>query len=293
MLRGNLQLHSFDVACSYWRVMKISIIIPVGDNVQWKECEKNLLASAERTSSDVDLEILPCFDLAHRGAYIARNEGLDRATGDWIAWVDCDDEVEVNWASEICAAIKAHPDVDVIQFDATEVVRGKTSPLTYRYKGVIEGERFAHELLRNDGMPAWLWTRVFRKSLFDGLQFEGRVKHDYGMFLQILPRIKCVWSAGKPLYRYNRHGLGLSNYAQGMDYGLAGRRFESLIEALPDGWRRDGYIGLALTMADVVRHSKLEHGARQWVLKYLRNVLSDANVPWRLKGKAVLAAVGI
>lgn len=273
--------------------MKISVIVPVGDMSQWAECEKSILASAEHVAGEAEIEMLPCYDLEHRGAYIARNEGLDRATGDWVAWVDCDDVVEENWAGEIIAAINSHPDVDVIQFDATEVMSGKTRLLKYRYKGMIEGERFAHELLRNDGMPAWLWTRVFKRELFAGLQFEGRVKHDYGMFLQLLPRIRSVWSIGKPLYRYNRHGRGLSNYAQDMDYGSAGRRFESLIEALPDGWRRDGYIGLALTMADVARHSGCENGSRQFVRKYMWQVIRDWKVPFRLKVKTLLAAMSL
>lgn len=273
--------------------MKISVIIPVGDEVLWKRCEKSILASVGQSPNGADIEILPCYDLAHRGAHVARNEGLAKAAGDWIAWVDCDDEVEPNWANEICAAIEAHSDVDVVQFDATEVMRGKTRPLAYRRKGRIDGSEFSHELLRNDGMPAWLWTRVFRRELFDGFRFEGRVKHDYGMFLQLLPRIKSVWSIGKPLYRYNRHGLGLSNYAQTMDYGAAGHRFESLIEALPKDWQKDGYIGLALTMADVAMHSKVENGAKSFVRKYLREVLTDGKVPLRLKVKSLMAAIGV
>ena len=102
--------------------MKISVIVPVGDKNAWSVCKASIEQSLSEYRGEVVAEVLPCFDLEHRGAYIARNEGLERATGDWIAWVDCDDEVEPNWASEICAAIKAHPDVDVIQFDATEVV---------------------------------------------------------------------------------------------------------------------------------------------------------------------------
>ena len=271
--------------------MKISVIVPVGDMVQWKRCEDSINASISAAPRDIAFEVLPCFDLDHKGAYIARNEGLSKAIGDWIAWVDCDDEVASTWASEIAEAIQGHPTADIIQFDATEVKDGKRRPLCYRYRGEVSGDKFAHELLRNDGMPAWLWTRVFRRELLDGLQFEGRVKHDYGMFLQLLPRINSVWSIGKPLYRYNRHGKGLSNYAQQMNYAEAGRRFESLILALPDDWHRDGFIGLALTMADVARHSNVENGSRQWVRKYLRKVLLDSSVPLRLKVKTLLAAI--
>lgn len=272
--------------------MKISIIIPVGNRDEWAVCEKSLKASIAADRSGVEWEALPCFDLEHKGAYAARNEGLGRARGEWVAWVDCDDVVEKEWAGEIAEAIGREDRVDVIQFDATEVKDGKTRPLAYGKVGEVSGEAFARELLRNDGMPAWLWTRVFRREVLAGVRFEGRVKQDYQMFLQILPRIRGVWSIGKPLYRYIRHGHGLSNYVQAMDYAEAGKGFEAQIAKLPREWLHDAQVGLALTMADVARHSKLENGARAWVRKYLRQVVFDRRVPFRLKAKAILAAVG-
>ena len=270
--------------------MKISIIVPVGDDDVWRICEESIRRSVSAYNGDVQAEVLPCFDLEHRGAYIARNEGLARATGDWIAWVDCDDVVEPDWTKEIADAVSSHPDADIIQFDTFESKNGKTRVVAYRHKGTVEGDVFAHELLRNDGMPAWLWTRVFKRNLFDGFQFEGRVKHDYGMFLRLLPRIKRAWSIGKPLYRYNRHGKGLSAYAQQMDYAAAGLGFEASISQLPSAWRRDANIGLALTMADVARHSKCDNGSRQFVRKYLRDIIVDSKVPLRLKVKCLFAS---
>lgn len=273
--------------------MRISVIIPIGDADRWHVCEKSILDSIARKVSDVDFEILPCFDLEHKGAYLARNEGLVKAKGDWIAWVDCDDVVEQDWAKVIAETVIVHPDADVIQFDTFENWNGKIRLVAYNYKGTVDGETFARELLRNDGMPAWLWTRVFKRKLFDGVSFEGRVKHDYGMFLKILPRVKTVWSIGKPLYRYMRNGKGLSAYAQQMDYAVAGVGFEKSVAELPSAWRHDANIGLALTMADVARHSGCENGSRQFVRKYLGDVILDAKVPLRLKAKALLAAMGI
>lgn len=273
---------------------KISIIVPVGNEAEWKTCEASLRTSIAAADGKVEAELLPCWDLEHKGAYVARNEGLKRATGDWIAWVDCDDVVEIEWLSEIVGAIvrvERGERVDVIQFDATEVKDGKTRPLTYATQGLVSGEDFARELLRNDGMPAWLWTRVFRRELFDGASFNGRVKQDYQMFLQILPRIRQVWSIGKPLYRYIRHGHGLSNYVQQMDYHAAGAEFEAQIAKLPAAWLTDAQIGLALTMADVAVHSKGDNGSRFFVRKYLGAVLLDRKVPFRLKIKALLAAL--
>ena len=116
--------------------MKISIIIPVGNLDEWAVCEASLKASIAAYSGSVEAEVLPCYDLDHKGVYVARNEGLRRATGDWVAWVDCDDVVAREWFGEIAEAIERNANplansnaerqlVDVIQFDATEVKDGK------------------------------------------------------------------------------------------------------------------------------------------------------------------------
>lgn len=272
--------------------MKASVIVPVGDADAWAECEKGIRESvAAARTPGFEAEIVPSFDLGRRGAFAARNEGLSRASGDWILWVDCDDAVERGWFGEIAAAVLAHPDADVVQFDATEVRGGATRPLKYGAVGEVSGDAFARELLRNDGMPAWLWTRAFRRTLFDGLSFKGRVKHDYGMFLKLLPRIRRVWSVGKPLYRYIKHGHGLSDYVQPMDYREAGRRFADSIAALPREWRHDADVGLCLTMADAALHAKGARGAAHWTRRRLAAALFDRRVPARLKLKALAASV--
>ena len=76
--------------------MKVSIIVPVGNKDEWKICEQSILQSINTYKGDVKAELLPCWDLEHTGAWTVRNEGLDKATGDWIAWVDCDDVVEID-----------------------------------------------------------------------------------------------------------------------------------------------------------------------------------------------------
>ena len=273
--------------------MKISVIVPIGNKAEWMVCEENLRRSIAAYGGKVDVEVLPCWDLEHKGAWTARNEGLHKAVGDWIAWVDCDDVVEIDWFSEIVNAIELHEDVDIIQFDATEVKNGIERPLTYCKKGDLSGEFFSRELLRNDGMPAWLWTRVFRRKLFAGKRFAGRVIEDYRMFLEVLPRINRVWSIGKPLYRYIRHGHGLSNYVQCMDYGRAANEFTELIMKLPSHWHDDALLGLALTMADVAIHSKHNNGARKVVWLHLKRVLTDAHISCRLKLKCIFAVLGV
>ena len=71
--------------------MKLSIIIPVGNLDEWKVCETSLRESIDAYAGPWKAEIVAVEDLQHEGAYVARNQGLDRATWNWIAWVDCDD----------------------------------------------------------------------------------------------------------------------------------------------------------------------------------------------------------
>ena len=275
--------------------MKISVIVPVGNMDEWAVCERSIRHSINAYNGCVEAEILPCYDLEHRGAYVARNEGLEKALGDWIAWVDCDDMVEENWFSEIADAIEYHADSDIIQFDAVEIRKGKERFLSYNKHGYVSGVDFSRELLRNTGMPAWLWTRVFRRELFAGENFYGNELEDYRMFISILPHIKHVWSIGKVLYRYNRHGCGLSSHFQCMDYQCFSDDIMKLIKKLPRRLHRDALIGLALTMADVTVNSKANknNAAKNIVRELLLQCLTDFDVPFRLKIKCILAAFGV
>ena len=87
------------------------MIIPVGDEGAWRLCRQSLDYSVGLLGQDcsIEVEVLPCLDIEHKGADIARNEGLARGAGEWVAWVDCDDEVEPNWASEILACFSSKP----------------------------------------------------------------------------------------------------------------------------------------------------------------------------------------
>lgn len=47
---------------------------------------------------------------------IARNTGMDTATGDWICWLDSDDEYSTHYLRELDKAIKDFPDYKIFNF---------------------------------------------------------------------------------------------------------------------------------------------------------------------------------
>lgn len=88
---------------------------------------------------------------------------------------------------------------------------------------------------------------------------------------------------------YDQLGMICGDYSHAWadsDYAMQAKR--SGVEVVSAG-----VVGLVLTMADVARHSKCENGSRQFIRKYLREVIFDGKVPLRLKAKASFAAIGI
>lgn len=271
--------------------MKVSVIVPVGDEAQWQVCRQSISDSITAYRGEVEFEILPCYDLEHKGAYIARNDGLRRATGDWLAWVDCDDTVEPGWASEIVSAIATHPDCDMVVFGIMEERDGRCRCIYSPREHEEDGQEYARWMISGLGMPHWLWHKVFKRGLWDGVQFEGRVKQDYYASLQVLPRLKRVCFIPQCLYRYVRHGHGLSNYVQKMDYDAACKEFLALIEKLPVGWQYEAKRGMGLMLTDVILHDKSVTGANKYLRPYFWQLLTLKGMTFRFRVKSVMAAL--
>lgn len=277
--------------------MRVSIIIPVGDLKEWESCKSFLDRSFAAYTGAVEKEVLPCFDLEHKGAYVARNEGLRRATGDWIAWVDCDDRVEEAWFPTICRELEKNATTtdgagfDILVFGIVQEKDGVAKVLYTPDVHEMEGEAYARWMLGGKGMPHWLWHRVFRRELWKNVMFEGRVKQDYQGSLQVLPRVKRVRFIPDVLYRYIRHGHGLSNYVQQMDYGEACEGFLRLVENLPPGWRDEARMGIGLLMSDVILHDPRVRGINKYVRPYFWRILFGGGMSLRFRVKALLASL--
>lgn len=274
--------------------MKVSVIIPVGSEEPWSRCRQSIEASIADGGKAVEFEILPCMDLGRRGVSVARNEGLSRATGDWIAWVDCDDEVAPQWAARIADEISE--DCDVLSFGAALSRSDGDDMVEIRYAKrscKVPASRYLQDCLIDVGSSTWLWNKVFRRSLFDGLGFEGVTQEDFRILPRVLARARQVKAIPDILYMYRRPEKSLTHDGGG-DVNAQG-----IVAAINDGLRDVGNAGeimsawkegCALRAADCIYHSGANAELSCFLRRNLWRILVDMRQGVRVKAKAVLAA---
>ena len=169
--------------------MKLSVIVPSIDG------------TVPILPDDPRLEVVVVKGASPVGS--ARNEGLRQATGDYVAWVDADDEVTAEWPDAIFEALESSPDVIVI--DAKLVGwAGRGDYIWGRKAKDVSIERLRRDVYRDICRPSNLWLYVTKRNLWRGLEFDEtvRVAEDYLILPKVLERAKsCVYVPMK-LYRY-------------------------------------------------------------------------------------------
>lgn len=279
--------------------MKVSAIIPVGSAEMWPRCRQSIEASIAHCGKADEFEVVPCMDLERRGVSTARNEGLARATGEWIAWVDCDDEVAPTWCDTIMREIEGigDEDIDVICFGAA-MVRADGESATVRYcdeRRDVASMRYLYDILCDVGGSTWLWNKVFRRSLFDGLRFEGETQEDFRIMPRVLMRTGRVRTIPDVIYRYMRPSGSLTHAGGGA------RNANGILAAISDGlsdvpraetimpfWNE----GSAVRAADCIYNSGRNRELMAFLRRNLRSIVFDPRLGMSVKAKSILAAFG-
>ena len=273
--------------------MKISVIVPVGNRSLYHNCRASILHSIELArESNCVWELVEVFDDDRRGVAWARNEGLDRATGEYVGWVDCDDEVTERWATSIAEALDGDC-VDVLAFDAhAEWVDGRGGyDLVYgRPAGNVAPRVFAKDVIGASRTGGWLWNKVFRRELFDGRRFEGNAFQDYRMMCELLPMVGNVKYLPEKLYVYHRSSTGISQYVNRVASRNALEALVGIADARKDSYADDMRRGVAVQAADFCRHAGGELALRIFLRRQLWNVWTSSDVAFRIKVKCLIEA---
>ena len=133
----------------------------------------------------------------NRGLSAARNEGVSRASGDYIAFVDSDDYVEPELLKTLyCALTEGRADISACGDVGLGLRAGPAR--------VLSPEAAARCLARRTHFLWTVWGKLFPAELVKDIPFDGQAFccEDLLFFYQILRRAGRIAYVPDPLYHY-------------------------------------------------------------------------------------------
>ncbi|QQE90906.1 glycosyltransferase family 2 protein [Azotobacter chroococcum] len=212
---------------------KVSIIIPVYnvapylaqclDSAVNQDYDNLEIIAIDDGSTDASLEILETFRARHgnltvrstrnQGVSIARNTGLELATGEYILFVDSDDFLE-RQAVSTCVEILRRQPVDMIFFASNVFFDGVDESLRDNFRGerapglhgaCIPARTFFSQSVQLGSYLVMPYLYMYRRKEFEGLRFYPKIVHEDELFTTRLllekehAKVTCI-----PEKLYNR-----------------------------------------------------------------------------------------
>ena len=201
----------------------ISIIVPVYNvEMYLSACLDSIINQSYRNleiivindgSTDMSLQIaesysakddrVKVYSYENAGLSEARNRGISVATGEYITYVDSDDQLYPE-ALKILYKTILKEKADIVQ---GETIRGrvyeKIEPkVNYKVLRFNAQEAISDVLYQKILLPS-AWGKLYRRELFNDLQFEkGILYEDLNIFYLIFEKCKRIVWIGCPVYFY-------------------------------------------------------------------------------------------
>ncbi len=216
----------------------ISIIVPVYKTVKYLErCVSSLLSQTYDNlqvilvndgSPDASSSIceklrqwdrrVTVINKENGGISSARNAGLDAAIGEYIIFTDSDDYVLPEFVQTLYTTI-TQCDADIAECGYI-IEKASNGVKSYRPPNflITEGSTSICELFcRDSGINDFLWNKIFRRSLWDGVRLTSLAcGEDFEVLCRILPKVSRVAATEECLYIYFRHDgcIGTSAFSE-------------------------------------------------------------------------------
>lgn len=176
----------------------------------------------EFAEQDARIRLVTC---GHAGVSAARNAGMDRACGAFVAFCDADDVPHPDWLSSMLALVEG-VDLAACGYDAVDCVGRRqygTEPLVPAEPQTRSAHEFTCDLFSNSLMyQGYVWNKLFRRELIERdepLRFRtGITQNEDRLFVyEYLKRCDLVAVEGTARYSYflsAPHGYKSSNVTE-------------------------------------------------------------------------------
>lgn len=199
----------------------ISIIVPIYNSEEYlKTCLNSLISQkysnieillVDNGSTDRSMDI--CREYQHQDKRIkiyqktngyqgaARNLGVLKSNGEYIMFVDSDDYVSPDFC-DYALKITNNEKSDITIFDYSTIDKNNKMSIKHVFDtrtGDISKEVAIKSLIHE----SFLWNKIFRKNLFNGIVFpENKKFEDVATIYKLMYRAEKITYVSKPLYVY-------------------------------------------------------------------------------------------
>ncbi len=145
------------------------------------------------------------------GVANARNAGLSKARGEYIAFVDSDDYVEREYLEELYnTAVSSSCKVSSCNYSLVYFDKpGKNHPIRVRKlrSGVYSNKYYVTQIIRDWKVRSYLWNKLWHRSLFfdNDITFPSMYFEDIATVARLAYYTDRVAVVDKPLYHYMVH----------------------------------------------------------------------------------------
>lgn len=148
------------------------------------------------------------------GLSIARNQGLEISSGEFICFVDGDDWIDINMINHMYNLISQYH-ADFIQVSHQDVFddKIKDSNIEEKIDTALDKDILQKYLLDSTKRSGEyvVWKCLFKKKLLDGIKFrDGKINEDIDFKYKYLSRCHLAVYSNKPLYFYYHGNESLS-----------------------------------------------------------------------------------
>ena len=201
---------------------KVSIIVPVYNMEQYlNRCLESIINQTYENieiilindgSKDNSLEIcknyakkdnrIMIIDQKNSGVSSARNSGLDKATGEYLAFVDPDDWIDLNAIENmIDFALKHKCDISFFDYKINNIIQ-KNDKVKLEYNKNNKDEFI--KLLISGDVPGYLWRLLIKKDITKKIKFklDLPMAEDLVFILEILKNANSINKSNEAYYNY-------------------------------------------------------------------------------------------
>ena len=279
---------------NYLRETLFSIInqnFPAWEMICVNDCSTDSSMEILNTFSKIDSRITVIDLPENRGAGYARNIGIAKASGEYLAILDADDIYDQNYLRNmVYSAVNTGADITVCRSRKMNEMEGnKIEPMAWSIKKdqipkskIFRPCNFSEYVFQ--AFVGWSWDKLFRKDFIDrcGLKFqEIRSTNDaYFVFLALCyaTSISTI-EDNLVIHRYHGSSLAATRKKQPNCFAVAIRAIYEKLRSSDDDWKQfsQSFLNWVIDLS-YWHYATIDEECKPEILSEFRKIVEDFNI---------------